>query len=896
MQALFGLVILILIAVPVLVIWLAFSHHALRREVENLGGEINRLKSLGTVTATPATPSSPWQAAKTAQSPTETKTTTPAQKPNGTRADAPPPLPAAAATTTAAEAAPKSFVFDTATIGRFTKWISENWFIAVAAVSLAMAGIFLVQYGIENGILSPRNRVLSALAFGAGLIGFGEWIRRRASDDEGTAAFLPSTFAGAGIVTLFSAILAAQQLYGLIGKETAFIGLVGLAGLSVVLGWLYGPFLTVIGLTGAVAAPFIVSDGTSENITWLFYYFALISAIGLSVDAMKRSAWVSTLGLILPYSGAALIWMQSESEHFLAFAGLIAVCAVCIPSVQLRPAFGGAMSLQWLHQPTLRAWPEFPTRLAAAGLCSLAAVAVLVSMSSAIGFWGALLALSAALFALGYWLNRTAVLDDLAIPVAAALLAVIGLQGLFSLSVASGFAAPLNLDLGETTPRTVTGLIIFSIGISAMAGWRSLRDARHALYWAAGAAVFAPATAVLIALYWQPLIHLSSIQWAAHVIGIAVLMTVLAEQALRVSRTTSRLQPALFALAALNMIAFAMSIVLTETALTLGFASVAASGAWLDRKFNIRPVNWFVQLGIVLCSYRLVIDPGLDWAVGASLLDVCIGFLGTMALIGVAWAALQHRARIRAMIVAESAIWSLGGIFLCVLLFRALNESDPAMHWSLSLFATIWLISAAAQFYRVKADGPLAHIRFALGAIFGTVGALILSAAMTFGNPLFSGMVSGPPVFDSLMVAYLLPALVLGAVAWRFVHLGVRLRIGAGAAASLAAALYIGLEIRRFWMGPNLTLPFVLDGELYSYTIAMLLTGSVLLGLALMHKSALLRRGAVAIIALTIAKVFLIDMSGLEGLIRVLSFLALGLVLAGLALLNRWVSRALGET
>ena len=285
MQALFGLVILILIAVPVLVIWLAFSHHALRREVENLGGEINRLKSLGTVTATPATPSSPWQAAKTAQSPTETKTTTPAQKPNGTRADAPPPLPAAAATTTAAEATPKSFVFDTATIGRFTKWISENWFIAVAAVSLAMAGIFLVQYGIENGILSPRNRVLSALAFGAGLIGFGEWIRRRASDDEGTAAFLPSTFAGAGIVTLFSAILAAQQLYGLIGKETAFIGLVGLAGLSVVLGWLYGPFLTVIGLTGAVAAPFIVSDGTSENITWLFYYFALISAIGLSVES-----------------------------------------------------------------------------------------------------------------------------------------------------------------------------------------------------------------------------------------------------------------------------------------------------------------------------------------------------------------------------------------------------------------------------------------------------------------------------------------------------------------------------------------------------------------------------------------------------------------------------------
>ena len=43
-------------------------------------------------------------------------------------------------------------------------------------------------------------------------------------------------------------------------------------------------------------------------------------------------------------------------------------------------------------------------------------------------------------------------------------------------------------------------------------------------------------------------------------------------------------------------------------------------------------------------------------------------------------------------------------------------------------------------------------------------------------------------------------------------------------------------------------------------------------------------------IALTIAKVFLIDISGLSGLTRVFSFLALGLSLAGLAWLNRWAA------
>lgn len=45
-----------------------------------------------------------------------------------------------------------------------------------------------------------------------------------------------------------------------------------------------------------------------------------------------------------------------------------------------------------------------------------------------------------------------------------------------------------------------------------------------------------------------------------------------------------------------------------------------------------------------------------------------------------------------------------------------------------------------------------------------------------------------------------------------------------------------------------------------------------------------------AVIALTIAKVFLIDASGLTGLTRVFSFLALGLSLAALAWLNRWAA------
>ena len=92
----------------------------------------------------------------------------------------------------------------------------------VAAISLALTGIFFVQYGIENGLLSPRLRVLAAVGLGLALIAGGEVLRRRLGDDHDLAAFVPSAFSGAGLVAIFAGILSARQLYDLIGPTPAF--------------------------------------------------------------------------------------------------------------------------------------------------------------------------------------------------------------------------------------------------------------------------------------------------------------------------------------------------------------------------------------------------------------------------------------------------------------------------------------------------------------------------------------------------------------------------------------------------------------------------------------------------------------------------------------------------
>ncbi|MDT8327060.1 MAG: DUF2339 domain-containing protein, partial [Roseovarius sp.] len=121
--------------------------------------------------------------------------------------------------TTTETGPPRAFVLRGDKLAGLIRWLRDNWALAVAGVSLALAGVFMVQYGVENGLLTPFWRVMGALSLGAALIAGGEVIRRRHGDEGGATAGLPSVLSGAGVITLFAAVLAARALYGLIGPE-----------------------------------------------------------------------------------------------------------------------------------------------------------------------------------------------------------------------------------------------------------------------------------------------------------------------------------------------------------------------------------------------------------------------------------------------------------------------------------------------------------------------------------------------------------------------------------------------------------------------------------------------------------------------------------------------------
>ena len=144
-------------------------------------------------------------------------------------------------------------------------------------------------------------------------------------------------------------------------------------------------------------------------------------------------------------------------------------------------------------------------------------------------------------------------------------------------------------------------------------------------------------------------------------------------------------------------------------------------------------------------------------------------------------------------------------------------------------------------------------------------------------------------MLNTLIPAYLLPAIALVIGTRWLKDLRRWMKFGLNGIAVALAALWLGLTIRHFWRGAEgMRMPQIDQPELYSYTVALLVTGAVLFYRSLASNSPILRKAGLAVIGLAVAKVFLIDIAGLGGLIRVFSLLFLGLSLAGLAWLNRW--------
>ena len=773
-------------------------------------------------------------------------------------------------------------------IEQFIDWTRENWVLAAGAISLALAGVFLVQYGAERGLLTPSARVGLALAFGVLLLVAGEVLRRRFGDEtDGPTRFLPSALAGAGFVTLFAAILAARALYGLVDPGTAFAGLVFVSCLSIVFGWFYGALLSGVGIIGSILAPYLVG-GDTESPWLLSFYFVLIGVVALAIDSFKRWAWLSVLALA---GSAVSIWLiyitSGYPTHFLATSLLLGFGALTLPERRMRPAQNGPPVAGLLFGQTAQ---RFPTWLAFVAVANASNAAWIVGIDDGVADSQlALVVLAAVFVGAVYWMAKAPALSDLVLLPAVAFLGLIAAQtgGLFR-----AFQMPPAPE--ETPPWIAAQLVAMAVGASFLVARRvsSFRDTHEAVFRSLGAAVFAPIAIFLLEFLWAPATQYGATGWALMVIGAAGVMTFLSERAMRQTDGSEvRLHSAFFAGAAVALIGLALFIVLTKTALTLALALMVLVVVAIDRRFDLPLLGLFVQLGLLVISYRIVVDPGVVWMSlrTTPLSDILLGHLGTAAIL-VAARLLLRADRPRQGAGIEGALAIIAAAFIFILFERFFADSFGATHVRYGLLATLWLVVSLVQLRATEgADRFERGLRLTVGMLIGALAAFAAGMLFAVANPLWNSAetVFGPAFLSSLALAYLPLAGVLGFTALRMFHVPSTVRIGLGALSAGLCVWYAALSIRQFWQGAVLSKPGVTDPELYSYTMAMLVVAAALLAISFQRRSHLIRKLAMALVGLTTAKVFLVDMAGLTGLMRVLSFMGLGLALLALTWLNR---------
>jgi uncharacterized membrane protein len=404
--------------------------------------------------------------------------------------------------------------------------------------------------------------------------------------------------------------------------------------------------------------------------------------------------------------------------------------------------------------------------------------------------------------------------------------------------------------------------------------------------WSA-AGVFTP-LALLIALYAR-IAHLDrSIPFAI----LAVLLGACFGAATEIldrreHRPGLQISVALFATGTLSALALALTFALDKGMLSIAIALMSLGTAWISMQ---RPIPFLRSLAAILAAIvvmRTVYEPRIAGdAVGTTpIFNWLLWGYGVPALSFWAGSIFLRR---RADDAPQRAVESAAILFTVLLVFmeirHAINGGNVYRDTAGLVEVALHVCSALAM-----AIG-LERLRIRTGSVVHNISAVLLTIyaglSIVFGllvleNPIFLWPIDvGGRFINLILLGYAIPAVL--ALLLSYAVAGRRRASYANTIAAFALMLalaYVTFEIRRLYHGPILSRGPTTGAEQYTYSVAWLAFGVVLLGAGILFNSQRARLASAIVIALTIAKVFVIDISTLTDVYRALSFICLGLVL-----------------
>lgn len=789
--------------------------------------------------------------------------------------------------------------------------LGTRWAVWVGGIALALGGLFLIRYTIEAGIFGPGVRLSMAALLGLVLVGGGEFIRRtgfRLPVQGAAGAYIPAILTAAGAFILFGTVYAAHGVYGFIGSALAFtlLGAIGVATIAAAL--VHGQALAGIGLLGAMVTPMLIAS-QAPNPWALFGYLAIVLA-ATGVIARMRD-WTFLMAAAFVGTGLWVVLFMTDAP------------GANLPVILFNDAVTLAvLAFIWLGRRGGETEPDkgfdWPS-IAPGFFVGLSAMALFVDPAYAAAS-GALAgaALIAALVAAALYRPRA-----LALLHAAGLVTVLVYLGIIPpTSVASDFSGgavgvdgqpalisdPLMLRIGIGL-----GLVFFGAGFwaarrSAITAW--VRSAS----WAAWGVV---APLVILLALWFTFGNLDrDLVYAAAAVLLVAGFAAGGEWIARGEEPPlqggAAVSFALGGAAVAGLLMLHMAFGSGLTTILLGAAAVVPA---LATRWRAYPALGWISVGAVIAVLaRIVFDPTI---VGAQFLSTTPVFNWLLPGYGVpalafgfaAWQLarttpeppMAGNGRPRLAMEAAAALFTL--LTIAMLVRHAMHGGvidTGVVTLAEQAIYTLIALGAGAILVAIDMRSPSSVLRYgSIAAGVVSVAFIVIQHFLTL-NPLFTDESTGRiPVFNLLFLAYLLPAVAAGGLAlyirdkrpkWYAAMLAV--------VAAVLAFAYATLSVRRLFKGEFIGLWSGLGQlETYTYSALWLVIGVALLTAGVRLKSQVLRIASAALISVAVLKVFVFDMSELEGVLRALSFIGLGAVLIGIGLFyQRLLTQAAKET
>ncbi len=319
-------------------------------------------------------------------------------------------------------------------------FMGVNTVVTIGVIILFFGVAFFLKYAIEQDMFSPEMRIISAALAGIVILVIGWRLRSRR---EGYALIMQ----GGGIGILYVTVFAALKLYKMFDPNVTFVFLVFIVLFATLLAIIQNSrTLAIMGSVGGFLAPILASTG-SGNYVVLFSFYLLLNAGIFGVAWFRSWRFLNLIGFFFTF-GVGLFWGVSryKPELFSSVEPFLVAFFLFYVAIAVLYAVRQQSKLKGLVDGTL----VFGTPLIAAGMQAVLVQPYAHGLSIS--------AMTASLFYLGLawflFMQRKDYLRGM-------------VESLLAIGVVFGtLAIPLELDARVTAAFwALEGLAIFWIGL-----------------------------------------------------------------------------------------------------------------------------------------------------------------------------------------------------------------------------------------------------------------------------------------------------------------------------------------------------------------------------------------------------------------------------------------------